>query len=694
MSRRADRRRRRAAGADTGTLTGTDHPVLRLAMTRLLGLATVAFGIWYVSWRWSSSVNWAAWWIAVPLVVAETYSLVDGILFAVTMWRSSPRPAPPPPDPEATVDVFITTYNEPVELVAATADAARAITWPHRTWILDDGDRAEMAAAAERLGIGYVTRSADWADRPRHAKAGNLNNALMATSGEFLLILDADQIPAPDILDRTLGYFRDPEVALVQTPQWFTNVPDSDPLGSQAPLFYGPIQQGKDGWNAAFFCGSNAVLRREALMRIGVAGYVTGLEAALRRTLGTAGRILARARRQVRHNPAAASALADVSAARRTARRHLDAGEPLAEITYRFQQAVRAAAASIVADDMDAINADLAALEEMQPLVERAGASPAAGIVTGGAGPLGTPPEPPGIDPADLQRLTERDWSPIGALSSVAALVEALDVDRGDEAQAVMPLATISVTEDMATAMRLHANGWRSVYHHEVLARGLAPEDVGTMMQQRLRWAQGTLQVMLRENPLVQRGLSIGQRLMYFATMWSYLSGFAAVAFIIAPVLYLMAGVRPVHSFGGPFLEHLLPYLIANQLMFFVVGYGVRTWRGHQYSLALFPLWIRACATAVGNVVFRRSLGFVVTPKTREGFDQRAAYRVVRVQLVTMAVLLLSTVVGVIRLILGVAPSTEGTILNVVWVAYDVLVMSVVVEAARYRGYEPQEVAP
>ena len=68
-------------------------------------------------------------------------------------------------------------------------------------------------------------------------------------------------MPEPRFLDRTLGYFSDERMALVQTPQVFTNVPEHDPLGSQAPLFYGPIQQGKDGWNAAFFCGSNAVLR-------------------------------------------------------------------------------------------------------------------------------------------------------------------------------------------------------------------------------------------------------------------------------------------------------------------------------------------------------------------------------------------------------------------------------------------------
>src|SRR5919107_5554310 len=108
------------------------------------------------------------------------------------------------------------------------------------------------------MRFGWRRARPDWQDRPRHAKAGNLNNALFMTTGEFLMILDADQIPSPEILHRTLGWFEDPEVAFVQTPQWFYNVPPGDPFGSQAPLFYGPIQQGKDGWNAAFFCGSDS----------------------------------------------------------------------------------------------------------------------------------------------------------------------------------------------------------------------------------------------------------------------------------------------------------------------------------------------------------------------------------------------------------------------------------------------------
>jgi cellulose synthase (UDP-forming) len=646
----------------------------RRTLLRVLIVLTLVSGVNYLVWRWLDSVHWSAWWIAVPLVLAETYSLIDAFLFGATMWRMRVRGEPPPPV-DATVDVFITTYNEPIDLVMTTARAAVAITHPHRTWILDDGARDELRRVAEAEGVGYLTRSPDWEDRPRHAKAGNLNNALFATDGEFLLILDADQVPDPAILDRTLGYFRDRKVALVQTPQWFLNVDESDPLGSQAPLFYGPIQQGKDGWNAAFFCGSNAVLRREALMQIGVVGYVRGVESAVREALDAAGSVVREARRTAgQHGPAVVRALEEVGAAVAQARAELKDGEPLSEVTYRFQQRVDEAGRGVVAADAEALRADLAAIDALPIESDQE-----LGAVV--------------VDERALDRLASRDWSPLGALESVKALVRAVDVDLVGEAQPVMPMATISVTEDMATAMRLHAAGWRTVYHHEVLARGLAPEDLRSMLHQRLRWSQGTLQVMLKENPLVQPGLSLGQRLMYFATMWSYLSGFAAVVYIAAPVLYLFFGVRPVQTFGGDFLARLLPYLIVTQVLFSVVGYKIKTWRGQQYSLALFPLWIRACTTAVGNVFLGRSLGFVVTPKERQQ-GGGIPWRLIRPQVVAMAVLVAAAVVGLIRLRLGLAPTAVGTWVNLVWVVYDLVVLSVVIEAARYRGPKDMEGQP
>jgi cellulose synthase (UDP-forming) len=571
---------------------------VRLAGLRILIVLTALLGLNYIVWRWLFSVNWPAWWIAVPLVVAETYSLLDSLLFGLTMWRLRTRPTPSPPPHDLTVDVFITTYNEPDDLVLATATAAHRIRYPHTTWILDDGDRPELAAAADELGVRYMTRAASWTNKPRHAKAGNLNNALMLTEGEFILILDADQVPDPAILDRTLGYFADEKMALVQTPQYFVNVPASDPLGSQAPLFYGPIQQGKDGWNAAFFCGSNAVLRRDALMQLGIAGYVEAVERDVQRALRTAARVVTKARAELNSDQAKiADVLDEVTEAVHSAREELRANRSIADVTYDFQQHVDAAARRIVDTDVESMREDLAVIAALEADLHDTDT------------PIAI------LDDAALTRLAEREWSPLGAIESVRTLIRAVDVGRDDEAQPVLPMATISVTEDMATCMKLHELGWHTAYHHEILAHGLAPEDAGTMLTQRLRWAQGTIQVMFRDNPLLQRGLTFAQRLMYWATMWSYLSGFAAVVYIAAPVVYLVVGVMPVQAYSWEFFGRLVPFLALNQLVFFVVSRGTPTWRGQQYSLALFPVWIKACWTAVLNVYAGRPLGFAVTPK-------------------------------------------------------------------------------
>lgn len=647
----------------------------RLLTIRIIVLLTAILGINYVVWRWLFSVNWDAWWIAVPLVLAETYSLVDSLLFGLAMWRLKERGEPPPAPPGLTVDVLIATYNEPIELVMNTARAALAIDYPHQTWVLDDGNRADLRAAAEAEGIGWITRSSEWADRPRHAKAGNLNNALLVTEGEFLLILDADQVPSPSILDRTLGYFDDPQMALVQTPQWFVNVPEDDPLGSQAPLFYGPIQQGKDGWNAAFFCGSNAIIRREALMQLGVSRYADEVEAGVQRALRTARSVLRQARRGLDDGEVAVRrALDSIEHDIGRARRELARGEALMDVTYRFQQRVAAVRRELVASDLTTLQSDLAAIAELERSADEADDGLA------------------GVDLSALDQLSAREWSPLGAVETVQALVDAVDVDLGSEAQPIMPMATISVTEDMATCMRLHGLGWRTAYHDEVLAHGLAPEDLATMLTQRLRWAQGTVQVMFRENPLLQRRLRWGQRLMYFATMWSYLSGFAALVYLAAPIVYLTIGVLPVQAISTEFFLRLVPFLVVNQLLFFVVAAGRPTWRGQQYSLALFPVWIKSFTSAFGNVFLGRSLDFAVTPKTRQE-DTGPAWHLVRPQLWAMAALVAAAVAGVVRIGTGQA-SAAGTTFNLLWVGFDLAIFSVIIKAARYRGFDAGAPAP
>lgn len=656
-------------------LTDTVRARVRLGLIRILIVTSMLLGASYLFWRYTASINWTYWPIALALLAAETYSFIDTALFSLAMWRCRPRGEPPPPRGDETVDVFITCYNEPVELVRETVRAARAITFPHRTYVLDDGRSPAMQAMAMAEGAGYIVRSAEWSGHDYHAKAGNVNNALFQTNGEFLLILDSDQVPRPPILDRTLGYFRDPRVAFVQTPQWFKNVPPRDPFGSQAPLFYGPIQQGKDGWNAAFFCGSNAILRREALMQSGVVGYARGLDQRVRRALAVSGRVLRQADQRL--DPAQRArfqpTIHELQQAIREAREALRTGRPLQDVTWGFQRRAEQAARAVVAQDLAAIRDELADLPGLDPgiaLEQRLG-----DLLD---------------DELALSELARRETSPLAAIETVRALLLAVDVDRADEAIPIMPVATISVTEDMATAMQLHSLGWRSVYHHEILAEGLAPEDLRTALQQRLRWAQGTVQVMLRDNPLLKRGLSPAQRLMYFATMWSYLSGFVAVVYLIAPILYLFFGWIPVRAYSSEFFWRLVPYLIANQLLFIVVGWGIPTWRGQQYSLALFPLWIRATTSAVANVLFKRKLGFVVTPKTRQA---GASLRLIVPQLVCMAALAAALVYGLVRLALGLVDDSVATLVNVAWGVYDLVMLSAVIEAARYQPPDGDELA-
>ncbi|MCX6040678.1 MAG: glycosyltransferase, partial [Caldilinea sp.] len=637
----------------------------------ILIVANLLLGTYYIVWRWGASINWSFWWIAVPLVIAETYSYLDSWLFGLTIWRSTPRTTSPPAPPAVTVDVLITCYNEPIEIVRETVRAVVAISYPHRTYIIDDGNSPAMRAMAEAEGVSYIVRTVEWQGMDRHAKSGNLNNALFQTTGEFLLTLDADQIPSPAILDRTLGYFSDPWVAFVQTPQWFYNVPPGDPFGSDAPLFYGPIQQGKDGWNAAFFCGSNAVLRRDALMQIGVKAYSRDLTKRVRRSLHTADLLLTQPPLLVdRSEQAVRAALLELRAAVKQVRHKLSAKESIQSITWEFQRRAQEVAQELVSHELMHIRAELADIpgidldhveSSFTKLLE---------------------------DETALAQLASRTTSPLAAIETVRHLLMAIDVDRSDEAIPIMPFSTISVTEDMATAMRLHAAGWKSVYHHEVLARGLAPEDLRTAMQQRLRWAQGTIQVMLSESPLTQRGLSFGQRLMYFATMWSYFSGFFSVIYIAAPILYLGLGWLPVNAFSAELFRHLMPYLLINQLFFLVVGWGKKTWRGQQYSLALFPLWIRAVISAVNNVYRGKKLAFVVTPKTRQGGQH---WDLVRPQIVAMLLLIGSSIYALVRLTLGLTDEGVSIVTNIFWVMYNLILLSAVLDAATYRPPEVTE---
>ena len=224
----------------------------------------------YLSWR-ATTLNPAAPVFSWLIYGAELFAFVANLLHLFMVWNLSVRVAPEPEDGR-TVDIFIPTYNEPVEMLRRTLLAAKNVDYPHQVWLLDDGRRDEMRALAAEMGVQYLARSDN-----RHAKAGNLNNALPHSQAEFIAIFDADHAPRRNFLTATLGYFRDPAVAFVQTPQDFFNLDsfqhrrgDNGPsIWTEQSLFFRVIQRGKDHWNAAFFCGSCAIIRRAALDAVG-----------------------------------------------------------------------------------------------------------------------------------------------------------------------------------------------------------------------------------------------------------------------------------------------------------------------------------------------------------------------------------------------------------------------------------------
>jgi cellulose synthase (UDP-forming) len=201
------------------------------------------------------------------LVVAELFNVVHAVGFWWTCARSGGRPHRAHqgmPD----VDVLIPVYGEPVEVVEPTLLAARSLCGARvHVALLDDGGSPEMEALARRHRVRYVRRSVHVG-----AKAGNINHALQRIGAPYVAIFDCDHVPAPDFLERCLGHFDDPAVALVQTPQWYANAGGNEvaaAAASQQALFFGPIARGKDARGAMFCCGTNMVFRREALDDVG-----------------------------------------------------------------------------------------------------------------------------------------------------------------------------------------------------------------------------------------------------------------------------------------------------------------------------------------------------------------------------------------------------------------------------------------
>jgi cellulose synthase (UDP-forming) len=257
---------------------------------RLLIVALFAYlAVRYYYWRISGVILYGAQdgahgWFAWPVLGFELLGIAEAIVAVIMMSRTVDRK--PETDAKAaalaarsdaelpTVDVFIATYNEGIDVLEKTILGAMALDWPAsrlKVWVLDDGRRGWLREFCAAKRVGYLTRPNN-----AHAKAGNINAALKQTSGEFVAVFDADFVPRRNFLHRTIGWFDDPKIGIVQAPHHFYN---ADPiqanllmdgmLPDDQRIFFDTIQPSRDAWDAAFCCGSLGVLRRSAIEEIG-----------------------------------------------------------------------------------------------------------------------------------------------------------------------------------------------------------------------------------------------------------------------------------------------------------------------------------------------------------------------------------------------------------------------------------------
>ena len=186
------------------------------------------------------------------------------------------------------------------------------------------------------------------------------------------------------------------------------------------------------------------------------------------------------------------------------------------------------------------------------------------------------------------------------------------------------------------------------------------------------------MQVLLHDNPLVKSGLSWAQRLQYFTTMYNYFYGFATLAFMGAPVVYLLFGIAPVTSYAGEFLWRIIPYIVVNNLMFAYITWNIKAFRGQQYTIALFPIWIRAVLTVLAGY----DISFKVTPKTRQS---GTFLHLVIPQLTVVAILITSGLYAAFGLAVGWRNDSIGVTINIFWAIYDIIMLSAIIRAAVYH---------
>ena len=636
------------------------HLRKRTLLFRYLAEINLLLGGWYLYWRLGHSINFQAWWLAIPLLLAELYSYLGGVMFTIGLWRPLERSiksldclTPPLRSQQwSTVDVFVTCYNEPVEIVEQTVRSSLSIDYSAtklRVYVLDDGNSPEMRSMAQRLGLE------------------DLQSPLMQAE---VSRIKTERQQLVDQLERIKQMSPDTEVV----EQFLQTSPETSDHHSATNLlhtFHKSIQILDSHYSTL---GDRLKVEQQKL------------EAAIhQKELEITDLLRCRyiARPKPKGKPHHAKA-GNINYA-------IFAGETTGEfiVTVDADHILKPQFLKRVLPYFYTYNSytgqyernQIGFVQTPQDFYNLPNGDPFGHRAHLFYGPIQQGKD--GLNSAFYTGtnavLRREALVNVGLKYFSAALAN--DETRLNEFDLIGGVSSSSITEDMNTAMRLHGAGWKSVYHNELLAEGLAPDDLSSTLKQRLRWAQGTIQVLQQENPLTKPGLTFWQRLQYFQTMYSYFSGFATAIFIACPIIFFFTEIVPVRSYGADFALHFFPAFVANRLTFMAATWGIpaqEVWRSEQYAIALFPLFIQA----VWSVFTKRPIKFQVTPKQR----QSGIYlRLVLPQLIVFGLTLSGMAYSLIRFATGHLENPWIYLLNSGWAVYNLALLWSVIRAAVWQ---------
>jgi cellulose synthase (UDP-forming) len=244
-------------------------------------------------------------------------------------------------------------------------------------------------------------------------------------------------------------------------------------------------------------------------------------------------------------------------------------------------------------------------------------------------------------------------------------------------------------SEDIYTSIMLHAdkdNRWQSIQHPDIECKMLSTQDLHSWIKQHQRYAEGSLDIAIKDNPLFIRGLTLGQRICYFGTIWSYFAPIWILIFLISPIIFFFTLTLPVTAYSFDFFKHFLPFQVLNTVMITLGCWGICTKRGDQYYISSFWFMLKALIRTIKG----KKVKFNVTPKVKQS---KSSLKHILPHLIIIGLTVTGIIYNSILLACNMHPSPSGFAANAFWCIFNIIALSIMVRAAYWRPADATEEA-